>query len=102
MITFYAPRYNIDLGLLNRLHPFDGRKFAKVHRAIQALGVDQRRVDTQVSEAQLDAFAGEILRPLYASKRYVLRALEVPYIPLLPFSVIDNRVLAPMRWAVQG
>ena len=102
MITFYNPRYNMDLGLLNRLHPFDGRKFAKVHRAIQALGLEQRTVESPVPDAQLDAFAGEILRPLYASKRYVLRALEVPYIPLLPFSVIDNRVLAPMRWAVQG
>jgi len=102
MITFYSPRYNIDLGLLNWLHPFDGRKFAKVHSAMQSLGVEQRTVETQVAEARLDAFAGEILRPLYASKRYVLRALEVPYIPLLPFSVIDNRVLAPMRWAVQG
>jgi histone deacetylase 11 len=88
--------------LFNRLHPFDGRKFAKVHRAIQSLGVQHRSVASPVSEAHLDAFAGEILRPLYASKRYVLRALEVPCIPLLPFSVIDNRVLAPMRWAVQG
>jgi histone deacetylase 11 len=102
MISFYSPRYNIDLGLLNRLHPFDGRKFAKVHRAMQSLGVEHRTVESEVSEARLDSFASEILRPLYASKRYVLRALEVPYIPLLPFSVIDNRVLAPMRWAVQG
>jgi len=102
MITFYNPRYNIDLGLLNRLHPFDGRKFAKVAQAVQSLGVEQRLVDAPVAQAKLDAFAGEILRRLYASKRYILRALEVPYIPLLPFSVIDNRVLAPMRWAVQG
>lgn len=102
MITFYNPRYNIDLGLLNRLHPFDGRKFAKVHRAVQSLGLAQRSVESPVAESLLDAFAGEILRPLYASKRYILRALEVPYIPLLPFGVIDNRILAPMRWAVQG
>ncbi|MDP9124310.1 MAG: histone deacetylase [Pseudomonadota bacterium] len=102
MIAFYSPRFNIDLGLLNRLHPFDGRKFAKVHDAIEKLGVQQRAVTGPVSEAQLDAFAGEILRPLYASKRYILRALEVPYIPLVPFRIIDRRVLEPMRWAVQG
>jgi histone deacetylase 11 len=102
MITFYNPKYNINLGLLNKLHPFDGLKFAKVQRGIQSLGIEERTIDAPVSEAKLDAFAGEILRPLYSSKRYVLRALEVPYLPLLPFSVIDKRILAPMRWAVQG
>lgn len=102
MITFYSPHYNIDLGLLNRLHPFDGRKFSKVHEAVRRLGIEQREVEAPIPSAQLDQFAGEILRRLYTSKRYVLRALEVPYIPLLPFSLIDRRVLLPMRWAVQG
>lgn len=102
MKVSYDDRYNIDLGLLNRLHPFDGRKFAKVHRAIQSLGIEACHVGAPVSEARLDAFTGEILRPLQSSKRYILRALEVPYIPLLPFRVIDRRILAPMRWAVQG
>ena len=102
MITFYSPHYNIDLGLLNRLHPFDGRKFGKVHEAVRGLGLEQREVESHVTPEQLDRFAGEILRGLYASKRYILRALEVPYIPLLPFSLIDRRVLAPMRWAAQG
>ena len=102
MNVLYDERFNIDLGPFNRLHPFDGRKFAKVHSAIQSLGIEERALAAPVSNRQLDEFAGEILRPLYASKRYILRALEVPYIPLLPFSVIDNRILAPMRWAVQG
>jgi histone deacetylase 11 len=102
MIAFYSPHYNIDLGLLNRLHPFDGRKFSKVHAALQRLGVEQRDVGAPVPSAQLDRFAGEILRRLYASERYILQALEVPYIPLLPFGFIDSRVLLPMRWAVQG
>jgi len=26
----------------------------------------------------------------------------VPYIPLLPFSIIDKRILLPMRWGVAG
>ena len=102
MITFYSPSFNIDLGVLNRLHPFDGRKFAKVHEALGRLGIEQRDVVAPVTKVQLDAFASEILRELYASKRYILRALEVPYIPLLPLSFVDKRVLAPMRWAVQG
>jgi histone deacetylase 11 len=102
MIVFHSPHYNIDLGLLNRLHPFDGRKFAKVDAAVQRLGIERREVAAPVADELLDRFAGEILRRLYASKRYVLRALEVPDIPLLPFSLVDRRVLLPMRWAVQG
>jgi histone deacetylase 11 len=102
LIAFYSPRYNIDLGLLNRLHPFDGRKFARVADALDTMGVEQREVHAAVTSDQLDAFAGEILRKLYGSKRYILRALEVPYIPLLPFGLIDRRILDPMRWATGG
>ena len=103
MEVFYDDRYNIDLGLLNYLHPFDGRKFRRVREALTGEpGLEFVDVPGPVSGQRLDAFAGEILRHLYRSKRYVLRALEVPYIPLLPFGVIDERLLAPMRWAVQG
>lgn len=102
MITFYSPQYNIDLGLLNRLHPFDGRKFSKVHEATLRLDVEQREVGFPIAMSRVEQFAGVILRGLYTSKRYILSALEVPYIPLLPFSVVDKRVLLPMRWAVQG
>lgn len=102
MIAFCSRQSNIDPGVLNRRHPFDGRKFAKVHEALDRLGLEQRDVAFPVTKTQLDVFAGEILRELCSSKRYILRALEGPYIPLLPFSFIDKRVLAPMRWAVQG
>ncbi len=38
------------------------------------------------------------MRRLLPSKRYILQALEVPYIPLLPFSVVEKRILEPMKW----
>jgi len=102
MNVFHHDCYDITLGPFDRLHPFDGRKYSTVQRALHALGIATRPVAGPVPPAALDAFAGEILRPLYASKRYVLRALEVPYIPLLPFGLVDRRILRPMRWAVQG
>jgi histone deacetylase 11 len=102
MIVFYNPAFNIDLGLLNRLHPFDGRKFRKVAEAAIGAGIEIRDVGGPVEKAELDRFAGEVLRDLYWNKRYVLGALEVPYLPLVPFSLIDKRVLLPMRWGVGG
>ncbi|MGN6525289.1 MAG: hypothetical protein ACTHL8_02780 [Burkholderiaceae bacterium] len=102
MIVFYNPAFNIDLGLLNRLHPFDGRKFRKVAEAAVAAGVQIRDAGQPVTKSELDRFAGGVLRELYWNKRYVLRALEVPYVPMIPFGFIDKRILLPMRWGVGG
>jgi histone deacetylase 11 len=103
MNVYYHRSYNIDLGPLNLLHPFDGMKFSKVHDNIQRLGdISIRQPLHAVDGSAIDSFASNLLRDMLRSKRYVLAALEVPYIPLLPFSVIDKRVLAPMRWGVEG
>jgi histone deacetylase 11 len=103
MNVYYHRSYNIDLGPLNLLHPFDGMKSSKVHDQIKHLEDLPIRQPAHAAEMDLiDSFAGTLLRDLLRSKRYVLAALEVPYIPLLPFSVIDKRVLAPMRWGVAG
>lgn len=103
MIIYYHPRYNINLGILGCLHPFDGKKFAKVYKDIVNLqGITIAPVEHPIDGAVIDAFVGELLRRLLPSKRYILQALEVPYIPLLPFSIIDRRILDPMRWGVAG
>ena len=103
MKFFYHPKYNIDLGLLNYLHPFDGRKFKKVYADISRLdGIDLHQVNAPVSLDVIEDFCDVLLKRLIYKKRYILRALEVPNIPLLPFSVIDNRILLPMRWGVSG
>ena len=101
MRVFYHERFNIDLGLLNRLHPFDGLKFRRVRQGL-AGSADVEFVDVRepISQAAIDSFASPLLRRLLGAKRYVLEALEVPYLPLVPFSLIDRRVLEPMRWAV--
>ncbi len=103
MIIYYHPKYNINLGVLNHLHPFDGKKFEKVYQSITKLkGITITWVDQPVTQPVIDKFVGDLLRRLLNSKRYILKALEVPYIPLLPFTTIDNRILDPMRWAVSG
>lgn len=103
MNIYYHPQYNINLGLLSYLHPFDGRKFSKVFKAIKSLdGIDIKQLGGPVPQVAIDNFVGGIQRKLLHEKRYILRALEIPYIPLLPFSIIDKRILLPMRWGIEG
>ena len=103
MKILYRPEYNIDLGVLNRLHPFDGCKFEKVFQGIStSRAADVVTPDDPVDDVAINAFVDPLMRRLIKGKRYVLQALELPYIPLLPFGMIDRRVLLPMRWAVAG
>lgn len=103
MILFYHGQYNISLGLLNRFHPFDGMKFCKVMKAVEVeASMDIVGPKSPVDREIVDEFLGELLRRLVVRKRYVLDALEIPLMRFLPFSVIDKRILLPMRWAVQG
>ncbi len=103
MKILYRPEYNIDLGVLNRLHPFDGRKFEKVYKAVASQNAaDFVAPNAPVDDGAIDAFVDPLMRRLIKGKRYILQALELPYIPLLPFSMIDRRILLPMRWAVAG
>jgi len=103
MKIFYHPKYNISLGVFNYLHPFDGCKFSKVYDEIKCLGsIDIVQPSAPIDMAVIESYVGEIFRRLLSNKRYILRALEIPYIPLLPFSVIDKRILLPMRWGVAG
>lgn len=103
MRIFYDPHYNIDLGLLNRLHPFDGMKFRKVHQAICNLpNLTIAAPPGPIDQGVIDEFVNELMRLLLPHKKFILRALEVPNIPFLPFSVIENRILLPMRWGVAG
>lgn len=103
MNVYYHDKYNIDLGLFNRLHPFDGLKFSKIFEAIRKKpGICIRQPAAPVSQTIIDAFAGELFRPLLTNKQYILGALELPFPAIIPFSIINKKILLPMRWAVQG
>lgn len=97
MQILYHPEFNIDFGLLNRLHPFDGCKFRKVHQLLADCAQLQWQAPPPALElAQLQAHMSAHHAAQCAQRRYVLRALELPALPL-PFSWIDRRILQPMR-----
>jgi histone deacetylase 11 len=103
MKVLYDDAYNIDLGLLNFAHPFEGRKFRKVADALTgANGAFIESPKSPVPTHEIDLFSDALLKLLLRKKRYILRALEVPYLPLVPMSFLDRRILSPMRWGVAG
>ena len=104
---FYSRRYNIGFCGLERLHPFDSRKYGRAWRLIQrhfgarlrSLHVRPRRAASR--EELLLVHTPEYLSELRDPK-YLARALEVPLLARLPGWAIDWRVLSAMRWATHG
>src|SRR4051812_28852790 len=101
----YHPRYNITAFGLERLHPFDGRKYRRIHDALIARGL--RRTGDFVRPSRvsrrdlLKLHTPEYLRSLGRTEA-LARILEVPIIRRLPGWAIDWRVLRPMRYATGG
>ena len=101
MKIFYHRQFNIDFGFFNFLHPFDGVKFRRVFDEIKALPGIEIVVPAQAMPLlTIQKYADRVISNLYQSKQYILRALELPQIPLLPFSFLDRKILLPMRWGV--
>ncbi|MGE3819833.1 MAG: histone deacetylase [Isosphaeraceae bacterium] len=101
----YHPRYNFSAFGLERLHPFDGRKYQRIHDALIARGPrrarDFRR-PSQVSQGDLlKIHTPEYLRSLRNAGN-LAHVLELPIVRRMPGWMIDWRILRPMRLATGG
>lgn len=104
----YAPQYNIGFFGVERLHPFDSRKYGRAWAGLrERFGARLRdhhvRPAGPISDADLrtvhtDPYLDRDLR----SAAYVARALEVPPLARAPRWLIDWRVLRPIWWAAAG
>jgi histone deacetylase 11 len=101
----YHPRYNITAFGLERLHPFDGRKYRRIHDALIASGHRRARDFVRPGSVSrqdlLRIHTPEYLRSL-ASRDTLARILEVPVVRRLPAWLIDWRIISPMRRATAG
>jgi len=103
----YSPHYNIGFYGLERLHPFDSRKYGRAWKLLQRhFGKSLRQLTVRPKRAANDDELKLVHTPEYLLKlrdsKYVAAALEVPLIATLPGWVIDWHVLRPMRWATRG
>jgi histone deacetylase 11 len=101
----YHQRYNITAFGLERLHPFDSRKYRRIHDALVARGLRRPADFVRPRPARrrdlLALHTPEYLDSL--RKPDVLAGiLEVPIARRLPGWLLDWRVLRSMRYAVGG
>ncbi|MGI1679426.1 MAG: histone deacetylase [Cellvibrionaceae bacterium] len=103
MKVSYSEQNNIDLGLLNLLHPFDGLKFKKVYNAIKAVdSIEFVEPADPVEDEKIYEFVNALIKMWLTDKVLLLRALEVPNLPFISFRYLDKKVLQPMKWGVAG
>jgi histone deacetylase 11 len=103
----YSPHYNIGFLGIERLHPFDARKYGRAWKHLkQHFG--RRLKDFHVApqapadrETLLTVHMADYLDSL-RQPDVIARTLEFGILRWLPWWLSDWIVLAPMRWATQG
>src|SRR3954467_10742165 len=94
----YHPSYNITAFGLERLHPFDSRKYRRIHDALVARGT-RRRSDfhrprqgsrNDLLRVHSPEYLGSLRNP-----EVLAGILEVPVARRLPGWVLDWRILRP-------
>jgi len=103
MNVIYSKHFNINLGLLSYLHPFDGTKFKTIYDGLKT-NKDIEFFEPSESAGMdiIDEFLSSIMQHRVRNKNGIFQALEVPRIPLIGFSFLDRKILTPMRWGVAG
>ncbi len=101
----YSRRYNITAFGLERLHPFDSRKYRRIRDWLVRQGLrkpsDFVAPSPVTREDLLRVHAADYLESLRRSA-VLARILEVPPLAYLPAWLVNWRVLRPMRWAAGG
>ena len=106
-VLVYSPRYDFSLFGIERLHPFDARKFSRAWTIIrERLGPELSRYWQEPTEPAPES---ELLRvhsraylDTLRNSAVVAKALEMAAIRFLPNAILQRRLLEPMRLAVAG
>eukprot|EP00029_Vermamoeba_vermiformis_P009770 TRINITY_DN4990_c0_g1_i1.p1 TRINITY_DN4990_c0_g1~~TRINITY_DN4990_c0_g1_i1.p1 ORF type:complete len:434 (+),score=110.69 TRINITY_DN4990_c0_g1_i1:212-1513(+) len=101
----YSPKYNITLFGIEKLHPFDSTKYAKVHDRLIELGTIPRNgfaEPTKPSEEILKIVHTERYLNSLKWSLVLTRILEIPILSVFPQFVIQRKVLEPMLYQTGG
>jgi histone deacetylase 11 len=103
MKVIYNENFNIDLGMLKYLHPFDGMKFCKIHDELaKSGGIEFLSPEGPIDENVVNDFLSSVMQHQVKNKNGIMQALEIPKVPFLSYSYLDKKILTPMRWGVAG
>lgn len=103
----YSRHYNIGFLGLERLHPFDSRKYGRAWKCLRKhfgsrLNEMHVKPRSQVGrETLLSVHQQEYLESLQ-QPQVIARSLEFGKLSKVPGWLSDWRILNPMRWATQG
>lgn len=101
----YSKHYDVTAFGLEKLHPFDGRKYSKVMRSIVQSGLraegDFISPDEIIKEQLLLIHTPEYLKSLKHSFQLAKILEQAPLAPI-PHQFLDWRILKPMRIASGG
>jgi histone deacetylase 11 len=103
----YSPGYDITLFGFERLHPFDGRKFSRAWSLLQrhfgaGLAALHQAPTAPVSNDELRAVHTAAYLESLHSPAVVAQALELAPLRWLPRTLVESRLLRPMRLATAG
>lgn len=103
----YSRNYNIGFYGLERLHPFDSRKYGRAWKQLRHhFGSSLRgyhvRPKRPASRRELLFVHTDAYLTQLRNSQYVADALEMPVLRHLPWRAIDFHILRPMRWATRG
>jgi histone deacetylase 11 len=107
MAIVYSKHYDISCFGLERLHPFDSRKYGRAWRDLGRIAGQHLRghhipVDRAANDVDLlQAHSADYLTRIRRSES-LAAALEVPVLRHAPGWLLRWRVVLPMRWAVRG
>jgi histone deacetylase 11 len=105
--VIYSPDYDIHFWGIEKLHPFDTRKYSHAYDlAQQTLGTRLAQVTLTppypVSDADLCLVHTRTYLDSLKVVSVLVQALEFPPLALFPYSIIEQHVLLPMRLATTG
>ncbi len=101
----FHPEYDISFGGIENLHPFDSKKYGKVHRYLKNtlnISDDAFHQPPHISRADLElVHTPKYLDSLRQSKN-VARITELPFLALVPNILIRKHLLKSMEYATSG
>ncbi len=101
----YSKHYQINMGGMERLHPFDIRKYAKIYLQLKTDGLIQPEdvfvPETVTEDEILLVHSREFLKSLKDSKT-VAKYLEAPVVGAAPACLVDAGILNAFRYATGG
>ena len=107
-VLIYSPDYDLHFMGIEKLHPFDGRKYSRAWNVLfkkygQSLRGQTIKPDYPATRDDLLlAHHPDYLDTLETSKTTVVQALELGILLLLPLWLIKWRVVTPMLLASRG